>query len=80
VRLAILLALAACAARPVVVDVAPTVTPWCFAGRIAVDGKEHAAKACFSSAVMCGRAQRKAQSVGGLAGLKQIGVCGRQGD
>jgi len=74
-RLAILLALAACAARPVVVEVPATDTPWCFAGRLAVDGKEHAAKACFDSAVMCGRAQRKAQSVGGMAGLRELGTC-----
>jgi hypothetical protein len=73
-RLAILL-LCACAARPVVVEPAPSVTPWCFRATAMFDGKPQAALGCFATASLCGNAQRRAAKLGGLAGLREVGTC-----
>lgn len=75
VRLAILLALAACAARPRIAEPPPTETPWCFRAVAKFDGRDLAALGCFESAALCGNAQRRAASLGGMAGLRYVGTC-----
>lgn len=74
-RLAILLALAACAAQPRIAEPPPTETPWCFRAVAKFDGRELAALGCFESAALCGNAQRRAASLGGMAGLRSVGTC-----
>lgn len=74
-RLAILLALAACAAQPRIAEPPPVDTPWCFRAVAKFDGRDLAALGCFESAALCGNAQRRAASLGGMAGLKEVGTC-----
>jgi hypothetical protein len=79
VRLAILLllilAMAACAAGPRIAEPPPTGTPWCFRAVAKFDGRDLAALGCFESAALCGNAQRRAASLGGMAGLRRVGTC-----
>jgi hypothetical protein len=75
-RLAILLAIAACAARPVVVEpVATSPTPHCFALSFAFNGKTETAVACASSAALCANAQRRAVKFGGMMGAREVSTC-----
>lgn len=77
-RLAILLALAACAARPRIAELPATPTPFCVRGTVMIGENAQAAMACFQTEAACQRAQRKVAGVGGLIGLKEISACRRQ--
>ena len=75
-RLAILLALAACAARPQAVEpVARAETPWCFSVSMAWDGRTEQGEACAVTKEVCESVQRRARKWGGMAGIKGVSAC-----
>jgi hypothetical protein len=75
-----LLALVGCSPRPQAVEpVATAPTPWCFAATARFNGGDQAAIGCFQTEALCGNAQRRAVKWGGVAGVTQVGACGRGG-
>lgn len=75
-RLAIILALAACSPRPQALEpVAMTPTPHCFRLVFRFEGRDQAAMACAESPALCANAQRRASRWGGAMGAKEVGQC-----
>jgi hypothetical protein len=74
-RLALLIALAACAARPQAAEPPVAPTPWCFRLVFAFNGKPESAVACGESLALCQNAQRRAVKFGGLMGAREVGRC-----
>jgi hypothetical protein len=79
-RLALLIALAACAARPQAVEPAVAPAPYCFRLNLLGDGRTEAGEACGSTRDVCESVQRRAVRWGGMAGIKRVGACGRKGE
>lgn len=79
-RLLLAIALAACASLPQVTEPKREATPWCFRLSLAWNGRTEAGLACGSTRNVCESVQRRAVRWGGVAGLRQVGACGREGE